>query len=313
MILRISNSQRNQYRVELDARTGKPTAAPVRLTQDSPTNITARISPDGQRIAYFTRGRPTGIALMDANGARERVIKEVPPDMLARMSILGWLSDSELLLSDVRLGTGTAVSAPKQLMRLNVATGDMREAGPAVQGRSVSMAADGNVFYHGPQDDFFIRPMAGGPERTIKIKDWWDYSVSGPWLAYSTADDSVGKGKPLPGDIRVRSIETGTERIAVKFADTDDGSQVSLDISPDGKFLLYQDPFGKVMMANVDTGESWPVLKNPPAGVDFEWADGRLSPDGTYLILEGYISKSTWRAYEGVTHDAVTKLIGGKK
>jgi hypothetical protein len=55
------------------------------------------------------------------------------------------------------------------------------------------------------------------------------------------------------------------------------------------------------------------VLKNPPAGIDFEWADARLAPDGTCLILDGYISKTTWRAYEGVTYDAVTKLIGQKK
>jgi Tol biopolymer transport system component len=313
LVVRITNNQTNQYRVDLDPRTGKPTGAPIRLTQDSPVNIRARISPDGQRIAYISRGRPTGIALMDANGARERVIKEVPPDMLLRMNILDWLSDSELLISDAKLGTGPLADAPKHLMRMNVATGEMREAGPVVEGRSPSLAAGANVLYVNNKDEFFIRPIAGGTVRPIKIDGWWDFSVSTQWLAYATVDESVAKGKPMPGDLRVRSIDTAVERVVVKFADTFGGSQSALDVSRDGRFLLYQDPVGKIMMANVETGESWLVPKTPPAGVDFDWADGRLSPDGTYVILDGDISKSTWRAYDGVTHDAVTKLIGQKK
>ena len=84
-------------------------------------------------------------------------------------------------------------------------------------------------------------------------------------------------------------------------------------MSRDGRFLLYQDPSVKMMMANVETGESWPLLRNPPAGVDFEWADANFSPDGTYVVLDGHISRSTWRAYDGITYDAVTKLIGAKK
>jgi Tol biopolymer transport system component len=138
-------------------------------------------------------------------------------------------------------------------------------------------------------------------------------SGDGRWLAYSTLDDSPGRGKPWPGDIRLRSLESGTERVLLKFADTKESTHAPLDLSSNGKFLVYQDPNFKLMVANCETGESWPLLTNPPADVDFEWPMVRWSPDGTFIAITGTTSRTTYRAYEGITHDAVTKVTTTKK
>ena len=103
------------------------------------------------------------------------------------------------------------------------------------------------------------------------------------------------------------------ERIAVRFVDTDDGSQIPLDVSRDGRFLLYENPFGTIMMANVETAEYWPLFRNPPSGVAFTWAHAHFSPDGSYVVTDGWISRTTWRADDGVTYDAVAKIVGAKK
>ena len=163
MIIRISNNQTNQYRVELNPGTGKPVGAPIRLTEDSPVNFGSRISPDSRQIAYISRGRPTGIAMMDANGAHERVIKEVPPDMLSRMEMIGWLSNSELLISDAKLGTGRLREAPKHLMQVNVMTGDIREAGPVIEGHYLWLTGDRSVLTATPRMPFSLGRLPAAP------------------------------------------------------------------------------------------------------------------------------------------------------
>ena len=206
MIIRISNNQTNQYRVDLDPRTGKPVGAPIRLTEDSPMNVGAQVSPDGGALRTFPRGRPVGIALMDANGAHERVIKEVPPDMLA-----GWAPRLAVgfrsCCSDAKLGTGNMRDAPKQLMSLNVV--DWRDArgGPGCRGPRACAGAGGNVLYVRRARRFFIRPIAGGPER-----DHQDRRLAGLRRLRSSGwpirprTNPAGNGKPVPGDIRVRSL-----------------------------------------------------------------------------------------------------------
>ena len=314
LVIRVTNNQTNQYRIDLDS-ARKPIGSPVRLTEDSPVNVSAQVSPDGKRIAYISRGRPTGFALMDANGAHERVFKEVPPDMLIRMDIHGWLNENQLFITDAGPGTGNLRSATKKIQALNVTTGEIRPAGPDVTGNAIWMAGGGNLVYMNAKDDFVVRPIAGGPERVIHLDNWWDHVVStgGNWMAYTTGDDSAGRDKPMPGDIRVRSLETGAEKVIAKWADTNGGDHAPLEISADGRYLVYQDPSLKLFIANVESGQIWPLLTNPPAGVDFDNAGVHFSPDGSYLVIRGDISRSSWRAYNGVTYDAVTKILGPKK
>ncbi|HEX5071352.1 MAG TPA: hypothetical protein VFV78_14145 [Vicinamibacterales bacterium] len=313
LVIRINNNQTNQYRIDLDS-ARKPIGPPIRLTESSPQNISARVSPDGKRIAYISRGRPTGFALMDANGANERVIKEVPPDMLLRMNLVGWLNDNLLMITDAGLGTGNLRQAAKKLFALNITAGDMRPLGPDVVGNGVWIAGGRSLVYTNAKDDFILRPIAGGDEKVIHLDNWWEYegATGGNWISYSTADDSAAN-RPIPGDIRVRSLETGSEKIVAKWPDTKGGEHAPAALSADGRFLVYQDPNLKLWMTNVETGESWPLLKNPPADVDFEYASCHFAPDGSYVVIEGYISRSTWRAYNGVTYDAVTKLLNAKK
>jgi hypothetical protein len=67
---------------------------------------------------------------MDANGQRERLMHEVAADRLTRMTLVGWRSNDELLVSD--LGDGPLARGggnPTTLMVLNLTTNELRPAG----------------------------------------------------------------------------------------------------------------------------------------------------------------------------------------
>jgi Tol biopolymer transport system component len=325
LVIGLAYQEDQLYRVDLDPRTHRPVAAPVRLTHVGFRNSGGEsISPDGHRIAYTAWGSPSGFAVMDANGANERMIKEVPSDMIAAMDLVGWLSSEELLLAEAGSSYTDFEKVPTQLVALNVSTGQTRPAGPSLIGRELRVFDGGNVFFEGPNHRFLIRPVSSaGPVRDVReiegvhgMEDYKALSRDGKWLAYSTSDSSAAKGKPVPGDIRLRSLETGAERVLAKYADSHDAVHIALDFSPDAKLLLYADPLMVLNVMSLDTGESWPLVKGAPAGVVFDTDDGttaRWSPDGSYVVVDGHGDRTSWRAFEGVTYDAVTKILAGKK
>jgi Tol biopolymer transport system component len=320
LVMRIANNQVNLYRVDVNPSNRRVLAEPLRLTEDSPVSNNPQVSPDGRRIAYVSRGRPSGFAVMNANGTNERVFKELPVDVFARMNLVGWISETEVLITDPGPGPDAPRTVPKKLLGINVLTGTSRSVGPDSYGVSFQLLAGGNLLFQvpGPGNDVLtIRPLTGGvaATTTVPIADWWGRAASadGRWLAYSTVDASPGRGKPWPGDIRVRSLDSGIERVLLKFADSNSASHAPLDLSADGKWLIYQDPKLTLRIADCETGESWPLLVNAPSEVDFEWPLVRWAPDGSFIVLSGTISRATYRAYEGIAQDAVTKAMTGRK
>jgi Tol biopolymer transport system component len=318
LAIRLEDARTDVYRIDIDPRTHRPMSAPIRLTQDSPMNPQASVSPDGRRIVYLARGKQIGIAMMDANGARERVVKEIGPGDWSRMEIIGWQSAEEVVVWAAGRD-GQKFAAPKTLGVFNVSTGDLRY-------QSSPVDTPGFTFVPGPRLLFYpsrsadghlvVRPLDGGPERTIAMPDdWLDYVASpdGKFVAYSITKWAAEPKKPSPSEIRLKSVDTGTERVLLKYADATDGDPGPLAFSPDGKFLAYQDAALKALILNLETGESLPLITNAPAGVDFGYSDVDWSADGSFVVLHGRSIRTTWRAYTGITYDAVTKLVGAKK
>ena len=316
LVVGLEDSLSNIYRIDIDPRTRRPAGAPIRLTQDSPVNRDPHISSDGQQIAYISL---SGLAVMQSNGARARVIREVPPDLLDATRIAGWQSSDEAVVWGAKLGTANVRLAPKYPGVLNVRTGDLRYQASPLDADAWDVPPASRTSVHHPvgSDTAVLQMISGGPERTISLPHGWMHytcSPDGRWLAYSTADLPNDRSKPVPGDIRLRSVDTGAEHVLVKWADTNNHKDAPLSFSPDGRLLAYQDPSDGLRVMDVTTTESWPLLVDPPKGVDFTWwREVQWSPDGSFVIVTGQSSAQTWRRYDGVTYDAVTKLVTGKK
>jgi hypothetical protein len=87
------------------------------------------------------------------------------------------------------------------------------------------------------------------------------------------------------------------------------GYTTPLDLSPDGRFLLYQDAEPSLRVINVETRESWPLAATYPSGVNVAYGPARWSPDGSYVIVQGASPPTTLRLSDGVTC-AVKRLAG---
>lgn len=319
LALHVIDNQTNLYRVDLDPQTHRPTGGPIRLTQDSPQNNHALISPDNGWVAYQSRGRASGsgIAVMTANGAREHVVKEMMPAVMNGTDILGWKSADELLLAVPEVVELRTPLFPKHLATLTISTGELRShSGPAleVDGR-IAFAPRSDTIYYSIDRNLKARSASGGPERSItKIDRWETFKISSDekWIAYTIAD--YPDNKPAPGEIRLRSVETGAERVLARYADSKEGSHGVMAFSPDAKMLLYCDPLVITRIMNIATGESWPLISDATPAADFENSpNATWSSDGSFVLIEGQLRRSTWRLFEGVTYDAVKKLLTAPK
>ena len=323
LAIRLADREANVFRIEIDPRTHRPSSPPIRLTQDSTLNQHAAVSPDGHRIAYLVRGRQVGLAVMDANGARERVMKALGPGDEGRMRVLGWQSPDEVVVSlatriDTQPSPATLFAAAKSVGVFNVSTGDLRY-------QSTSIDTPGITFITGPRLLFYptrgaghlvVRSVDGGSERTITMPDdWLEYVASpdGKSVAYSITKWATEPKKPSPSEIRIKSVETGAERVLLKYADATENDPAPLAFSPDGRFMAYRDAAAQILILNLESGESVPLVTTTPTGVSFDYSPVDWSADGSFVVLKGDSVRTTWRAYTGVTYDAVTKLIGAKK
>ena len=74
--------------------------------------------------------------------------------------------------------------------------------------------------------------------------------------------------------------------------------------SPDGKFLLYTDPRGRVCVADTETGNNWTVFQ---PFVD-NYQDAQWTNDGS-LVLTRTSYRFEWKSWEGMTYDAVIRFM----
>ena len=310
LVLRVDSSQENIYRVDMDP-SGRANGRPRRLTQDAPVNQKPRPSLDGRQIAYTSRdGGTVGVALMDANGANERLVFRSPPALMPIGQNLGWRSASEVVL----FPTGGTDQRPVSLV--NVSTGTTTPHGTvAGQGKDYMSALD-EIVHWGMGDakaSVVAMSVATGRERSsAKLPDdavYFALTPDGQSVIFTTERDG-GPGKVPQGDFRIRAFSGGEERVLMTFVDTDNAwNATPLSVSPNGRFLVYQDVKSALRIMDIETTKSWPLLLDPPAGVKFDWSDAEWAPDGSYLLLEGSQRHTTWRQFQGVTYDAVVKMI----
>ena len=317
LVLRLNTRRENIYRVDMDPKTGRPVGSVRQLTQETPVNHQPHPSPDGRRIAYVIRGGKVGIAVMDANGANERIVYESPADLMPLGQNLAWRSDDELVLFQ----TGGTQSQPFSL--LNLKTGVRTPSSQpelAGNGKRYLRSTDEIVRWGSGGDRLAARSVATGAERTIALPDrdiivYFTITPDGGSVIYSTADESGGRGRPIPGDIRIVPSAGGETRVLIKYDNSNGGSDhYPLQVSPNGKFLLYQDPQRALRVMNLETTESWPLLIDPPAGTGFGWPRGiAWSPDGSYVVFPGQQNRTKWRYIQGVTYNAVVRQMESGK
>jgi WD40 repeat protein len=305
LIVRIGTNEENIYRVDLDS-SAQPLGRARRLTQSATRNSNPHISPDGKQIAYVSRdGGVVGIALMDANGANERLAFKSPPDLMPNGQNLGWRSATELVLFP------TGGSGPLAL--LNLSTGVRSERGTIAGGGKRYLPSRDEIVRWSNRG-VAARSLATDSDRqTAEIGG--TYFASAPDLSFVIfSTDREGPSKtPLQGDLRLRNFDGSGERVLITFPDVGDGSNhAPLSVSPNGKYLIYQDPKLVLHVMELATLKSWPLLVDPPAGIDFEHSNISWAPDGSYIVLDGSFSRTELRQITGVTYDAVVRLIDGK-
>ena len=315
LVLTMSRSDANIYRVDIDLKTGRPTSGPKRLTNNAASNLGPAPSPDGKHIAYRLRDRQTGIGLMDANGANERLLLPVPPDLLNSVGTIGWRTPAELLLH------GARVTGPANISSLAVQTSARTALSqPDIQGSGLTyVPASNEIFYwnlqrnaEGSPNEVWARSLATGADRfvyqTPDAGQFFKVASDGSRLIYTYADEDVGDGRPIPIDIRIVDLKTGTERVALSFPDSQGVWNVTANALR-GSLLLYQDPHKAQRILNIETGESWPLLTEDLPGVEVEMLSGVWSPDGSYVLFTGFSQRVERRQWTGLTYDTVVKLM----
>jgi Tol biopolymer transport system component len=314
----MENSQEHLYRIDVDTASGKPSGVPVRVTKDGPTNTSPVVSPDGQRVAFITgnaRGtNQRSIAVIGPDGKGLRIIRDSPTGWL-----LSWRSATELLLAQSKPLPGSR-RLEWSFETVNVTSGDMSPVpGVVTQGGEPQYARATDELFSFSSDgaSLQITPLSGATSRSITMpKDWLDFTVApnGRLVAYSTADYGPdGKKKPVPGESRLMNLANGKDELLVKYADSDDASHSTVEFSPDGRYLICEDPAGQRFIIDVqNTGNRWPLYNGQPATARFV-GEPSWSPDGRFIIVTGTLPRRSLRLFDKVTADAVSRIASSKK
>jgi hypothetical protein len=61
----------------------------------------------------------------------------------------------------------------------------------------------------------------------------------------------------------------------------------------------------------VKSGESWPIAEAANDKAQ-RWYNGQWAPDGSFIVLSRNFARDEYRVFEGVTYDAVIKLMNAR-
>jgi Tol biopolymer transport system component len=311
LVVHFDNSQNPISRVPADATTGRATGLVERLTQDTPRNRSAIESPDGRRVAYvFDRILKNGLAVMDANGAHERVVLE-RRESQSPLTLLGWRSNDELLCLEQQVA-----GSPLPLFSVNVTTGTMSPVKVDVTSfvAALHYAHDtGELFYVTRGTEPQARALSlktGATRNVIKLSMDWDDFIVGPGgrIVYSTINDKLPDDVPMPEEFHMVESD-GRDTVILRIPNSRLGFAEPLSLSPNGRLLLYHEGDDRLMSLDLTTLQSQPVgLPNFQSAWRAHW-----STDGRSILIESTVRRHAWRQFDGVTYDAVTKHINGKK
>ena len=311
------------YKVALDPKTGAASGPAVHLNTDGRNKVLAAISPDSRRIATWSRdGVKSGIAVIDANGAGERLVLEHRLMSAIGGVPLAWTSPEELVFYD-----WTRDSNPAGLVAIDVNRGTARavERGQSF-GSSLSPRWSFGLgrrtvvydeFHSGPpvQHGLRLRSLDTGADQVLlsgrgdQSVDTWVMSADGTQLAYVTTPyvDPV-KGQ-MSAQARVVNSDGSANR-ALAIANVGSVCQWS----PDGRLLLYT-ARDEYRVANLESGGTSPLLREgdplarqiaPLCGFQSTavWA-----PDGSFVVLTTRQERSSWTMFQSVTYESVVRAM----
>jgi Tol biopolymer transport system component len=287
------------YRVNIDRATGRATGSPRRLTREGSRSSWGTVSPDGKQIAYWYRDGLVaryGAAVMDADGQNDRPLFELDAGYQ-----LFWRAPGEILYTDFASGKKPEIIAfdVKNLTRKPLAQVSSMEWSYAPSRGSIlhsSGSRAGRVLRE--------RSLADGTDRDVATIGYLLpvalASPDGGRIAYSVANDGTPDS---PCDVSLMTFDGRRERVLMR---TQQPCRSPTAWSPDGRFLLLADG---PRVLDVKTAESWPV--HPDAN---GWTASSWSPDGSFVLLTRYAERRFERlAWDGVTYDAVTKLMKSQR
>ena len=314
LTFQVEHTRSNLYRMEMDLRTGRPLDRPVRLTQDATDNLLPAVSPDSRRIAYFARnGTKDGLAVMEADGTNERRLVEqsliLPPS---------WRSSSEILYRRQRPGEVGATP----VVSLNLDTGHEQELAKP----------EGLYWYYNAErrEILHLYPSAGGARAGAGLKAWsladgrdrlvaqieflapvLQIRPDGRRLAYVEYRPVEGSASRTT-EVGILNLEDGSRELLIP-AQQDTVAPAAW--SPDGRFLVYLQTSTGFRVMDVRSRESWPLCPDPGDAEFCRRLDARASwaPNGTFIVVGHREAARVERlAWEGVTAEAVAKLLRGK-
>ena len=306
----VRRADRHIYKIAMDA-TGRATNGPERLTQDLPENFGPVVSPDGARIAYsFRQPNTGGIAVMNADGTSERPLVELKGTLP-----IFWRNAEEILFYDFAASVGQKPA----ITSLNVNTG-VRQPVAKLDGLYWYYVPGRNQIVHTHPGGGGARPavpvkvhtLADGTDRLIATIDYLTpalaVSPDGRRFAYSVSRPQDNANNPsVQCEVAIMSVDGVREKVVVPMQQP---CAMPSSWSPDGRLLLLDTVAQGPRVVNVDTGASWSLAD---ATATREWGQAAWSPDGSFVVL----SRSTMRierlAWEGVTYDAVVKLMNARK
>jgi hypothetical protein len=114
----------------------------------------------------------------------------------------------------------------------------------------------------------------------------------------------------ITSELYVEGVEGDTPSPSIVARDTGAfaDSLVPLSFSPDGRFLLYRALDKSLRVVSTRGGDSWPLIDKQQPAQTPEWLDAHWAADGS-VLLTGAHTQTELRMWDGVTYDAVVRLI----
>ncbi len=309
LTLPVRRAESNVFRIAMDKATGHAVDAPQRLTQDTPQNSWPVVSPDGKYIAYNYRGAATGgIAVMDADGANERPLVDLKGSLP-----ISWRAPDEILFYDF----ATAVGQKPAITSLNVKTG-ARQPVAQVEGLYWHYVNARKEILHshpgggGPKPGLVLkaRSLVDGTDRIVATIDYLmpriAVSPDGRRFAYGVSRDLIGASPQC--EVSIMTLDGVREKVLIPMRQPCMAPGPAA-WSPDGRFLALGTAQG-LFVFNVETGESWPLRADLPSSP--AWGQGSWAPDGSFVVLTQSSNRTERLAWEGVTYDAVMRLMAAR-
>lgn len=295
IVYTVETGRRDVFTVNLDAREGKATSAPISASGEAPDALPWQIafSPDGEHVAYTaSRGAglgagPYDIVIRPLAGGPERRISP----RLTQLGRMTWLRDGSLALAS------TDEQRKRVLAKIDLQTGQMTTSDTPLSGNTqTALSSDGSVLYFTSMAPgnramhlhrFQVASRQQDTLHTFENQTWPAGMTLSPderYIALLTrARGQRPAIDPASAAIELVPIGGGTVRTLYTFPDGKVPSPIhGIDWSSDGRYLYF------VMPQNEPESEIWRIDvadgNAAPVGVQARSITRvRVSPDGRRL------------------------------